>query len=117
MDIEIIRNYCLNKKGTDEGFPFNEETIVFKVMGKIFLLTNIELTDSINLKCDPETAIDWRERYDAVKPGFHMNKTHWNTVELDGSIPDNKILEMIDHSYDMVVKGLKKTDKEKLAKL
>lgn len=117
MDIEIIRNYCLNKKGTDEGFPFNEETIVFKVMGKIFLLTNIELTDSINLKCDPETAIDWRERYDAVKPGFHMNKTHWNTVELDGSIPDNKILEMIDHSYDMVVKGLKKADKEKLAKL
>ena len=116
MDIETLRTYCLQKKGTSEGFPFGEEVLVFKVMGKMFALTglmNIPLT--VNLKCDPELAMELRERYEAVVPGYHMNKTHWNTVTLDGSIPKREILEMIDHSYDLIVKSLKKAEREKLA--
>jgi predicted DNA-binding protein (MmcQ/YjbR family) len=104
MNIETIREYCISKKGATEGFPFGEDTLVFKAGGKIFALANLEGDLSINLKCDPDYAIELREKYHAVTPGYHMNKKHWNTIIVDGSIPDHKILSWIDHSYD-IVKG------------
>jgi predicted DNA-binding protein (MmcQ/YjbR family) len=117
MNIEQIREYCLKKRGVTEEFPFDEETLVFKVMGKIFLLASLEsIPLQINLKCDPEKAVDLREEYESVQPGYHMNKKHWNTIIIDGSIPKQKILEWIDHSYNLVVAGLKKSDLEKLKK-
>ena len=117
MNIEQIREYCLNKKGVTEEFPFNEETLVFKVMGKIFLLSSLdEIPLQINLKCDPELAIELREKYETVQPGYHMNKKHWNTIIIDGSVPDKKILEWIDHSFSLVFAGLRKSDIEKLNK-
>lgn len=118
MNIETIREYCLKKKGKiSEGFPFGEDVLVFKVNGKIFLLALLdEHPLQMNLKCDPELAIELRERYEAVKPGYHMNKTHWNTVVLDGSILSKEIFKMIDHSYEQVVKGLKKSEREKILK-
>jgi len=95
MNVGDIREYCLLKKGVTEEFPFDEETIVFKVMGKIFLLTNINDPEiSVNLKCDPEKAIELREKYESVRPGYHMNKKHWNTVIIDGSISDNEIFSI-----------------------
>ena len=106
MDIEKVRKYCLKKKGVTEGFPFNEDTLVFKVMGKMFCLTDLSRPFGLNLKCDPELAIELREKYEGVTPGYHMNKTHWNTVILDGSIPPGEIERMIDRSYALVVKGL-----------
>ncbi len=102
MNIEIIREYCINKKDVTEGFPFGEDTLVFKVKGKIFALANLDSDLSINLKCDPEFAIDLREKYSSVTPGYHMNKKHWNTVLLDGSIPDAELFSWIDHSYNLV---------------
>jgi predicted DNA-binding protein (MmcQ/YjbR family) len=114
MNLEIIREYCLRKKGVTEDFPFDEETLVFRVMGKIFLLVGIDPAEFINLKADPETAIEWREQYEGVRPGYHMNKKHWNSVYLDGSVPDKAVLAMIDHSYDLIVQSLKKADREKL---
>ncbi len=118
MDIEQIRNYCLGKKGVTESFPFDEVTLVFKVMGKMFALTGLEhIPPSVNLKCDPERAIDLRASYPAVQAGYHMNKKHWNTVTMDGSLNDALVEELIDHSYDLVVKGLKKSLKDELANL
>ena len=115
MNVETLREYCLSKKGTKEGFPFDEETLVIKVMGKIFALISLdEIPTRINLKSDPEKAVELRDKYESVLPGYHMNKTHWNTVIVDGTIRDSLIKEMIDDSYDLVVKGLKKSDKEKL---
>ncbi len=115
MTFEALHRYCGQKKGVTEEFPFDEDTLVFKVMGKMFALTSLErLPVSINLKCDPERAIELRESYEAVQPGYHMSKKHWNTVICDGSIPDAEIRELVDHSYDLVVKGLKKADREKL---
>lgn len=102
MNIEIIREYCLKKPDVTEGFPFGENTLVFKVKGKIFALANLDGELSINLKCDPSLAIDLRERYTSVTPGYHMNKKHWNTVIPDGSIPDKEVFSMIDHSYSLV---------------
>jgi predicted DNA-binding protein (MmcQ/YjbR family) len=117
MDIEALRNYCLAKPGTTESFPFDETTLVFKVMGKMFALTDLIENRSVNLKCDPEKAIQLRERYDAVQPGFHMSKNLWNTVNYDG-IPDDKLIyEWIDHSYDQVVKGLPKKIRNQLNEL
>jgi len=117
MDIEALRNYCLAKPGTTESFPFDETTLVFKVMGKMFALTDLTENRSVNLKCDPEKAIQLRERYDAVQPGFHMSKNLWNTVNYDG-IPDDKLIyEWIDHSYDQVVKGLPKKIRNQLNEL
>lgn len=117
MNIEQIREYCLKKKGVTEEFPFDEETLVFKVMGKIFLLASLEsIPLQINLKCDPERAIELREEYEAVHPGYHMNKVHWNTIILDGTVPAKKIFEWIDDSYNLVVSGLKKSDLKKLKK-
>jgi predicted DNA-binding protein (MmcQ/YjbR family) len=117
MNIEQIREYCLNKKGVTEEFPFNEETLVFKVMGKIFFLASLEKVPlQINLKCEPENALELREKYESVLPGYHMNKKHWNTIVNDGSVPPKELLEWIDQSYDLVVGGLKKTDIKKLNK-
>jgi predicted DNA-binding protein (MmcQ/YjbR family) len=116
MDIESVRRHCLKKKGkVTEEFPFGEEILVFKIFGKIFVLANLRTIPlTINLKCDPERAIEHRERYDAVQPGYHMNKKMWNTVTIDGRLPDKIILEMIDHSYDETVKKLPKKMKEKV---
>jgi predicted DNA-binding protein (MmcQ/YjbR family) len=102
MNIESLREYCISKKGADESFPFGEDTLVFKVKGKIFALVNLNGDLSINLKCDPAFALELRERYSSVTPGYHMNKKHWNTVLLGGSVPDKEILSWIDHSYDLV---------------
>ena len=105
MDIETLREYCISKKDVTESFPFGDDTLVFKASGKIFALVNLDGNLSINLKCDPVLAIDLRERYSSVTPGYHMNKKHWNTVMLDGSIPDSEVFEWIDHSYNIVKKG------------
>ena len=117
MNTEQIREYCLKKKGVTEEFPFDEETLVFKVVGKIFLLASLEsIPLQINLKCDPEKAIELREEFESVQPGYHMNKAHWNTITLDGTVPAKKIFEWIDDSYNLVVSGLKKSDLKKLKK-
>jgi predicted DNA-binding protein (MmcQ/YjbR family) len=103
MDIVTLRDYCISKKGSTESFPFGDDTLVFKVNGKIFALVNLDGDLSINLKCDPSLAIELRERYSSVTPGYHMNKTHWNTVLIDGSVPDKEVLSWVDHSYDLIV--------------
>ena len=109
MNIETLRAYCLKKPGTEESFPFDEVTLVFKVMGKIFALTGLDsIPLAVNLKCDPARALELREQYDAVQPGYHMNKKHWNTVTVDGRIPAFEVRAMIDHSYDLVVASLPK---------
>jgi len=108
MNIEELREYCIKKPGVTEEFPFNETTLVFKVMGKMFALTDLEGQFSVNLKCAPEDCIELRERYNAVLPGYHMNKKHWNTVYLDGTITDDLIYEWINNSYNLVIKKLTK---------
>jgi predicted DNA-binding protein (MmcQ/YjbR family) len=118
MNIDLIRAHSLKKKGVTEEFPFDETTLVFKVMGKMFLLASLDsIPLSINLKCDPERAVELRERYEAVLPGYHMNKTHWNTVIIDGSIPDKFIIEWIDDSYQIIKDNLSKANRKKLDKL
>ena len=102
MNIEIIREYCLSKKDATECFPFGDDTLVFKRSGKIFLLANLDGELSLNLKCDPALALELRERYSSVVPGYHMNKKHWNTVMIDGSVPDAVVLKWIDHSYNLI---------------
>jgi len=108
MNIEEFREYCIAKPGVTEEFPFDENTLVFKVMGKMFALTDLVDEFSLNLKCDPERAIALREQYPAIQPGYHMSKVHWNTVKMDGSLNQNLILELIDHSYQLVVDKLPK---------
>lgn len=115
MDVESIRNYCLKKNGVTEELPFDEDSPVYKVIGKIFAISNLIPPYSINLKCNPEKAIELREKFDSVIPGYHMNKTHWNTIQLDGSISSKLIKEWIDHSYELVVSGFTKKDRRKLA--
>jgi len=117
MNIEGLREYCLSKKGVSEGFPFDETTLVFKVMNKMFALTDIEKPLSVNLKSDPEAAIGLRETYPAVQPGFHMSKKHWNTIYIDGSIDEKLIFEWIDNSYDLIVNGLTKKLRDELLDL
>lgn len=117
MNIEELREYCLSKKGATEDFPFDETTLVFKVIGKMFALTDLESELSVNLKCDPDRAIELRERYSCVLPGYHMSKIHWNTIRIDGSVSDQQIHEWIDHSYDLVVSKLTKKLKAELEKL
>ena len=118
MNIEDFRIYCLSKAGTEECLPFDAHTLVFKVMGKMFALTSLNSEEfTANLKCDPEKALDLRESYDEVRPGFHMNKKHWNTVSFEGSLKNSLLKELIDHSYDMVVKGLTKKLKTELKAL
>lgn len=117
MNIEDFREYCLGKKGVTESFPFDQTTLVFKVMNRIFALTDTGSDFSINLKCDPRKSVDLRERYASVRPGYHMNKKHWITVEMDPSISTRELKEWIDHSYDLVVEKLTKKEKESLAAL
>ncbi len=109
MNVEDFRNYCLAKKGVTESFPFDETTLVFKVMGKMFALASLEKSPaSVNLKCNPERALELREEYpDQILPGYHMSKVHWNTVLLE-ILPPKLVLELIDHSYNLVVQGLSK---------
>lgn len=115
MNLEGLKNYCLCKKGVYEHFPFDDETLVFKVGSKMFALTNINEKElKINLKCDPIMAQDLRREYVAIKPGYHMNKDHWNTVEVDGSMEDKIIEMLIDISYDLVFKGLRKKEREEI---
>jgi len=104
MDIEIIREYCISKRNITESFPFGDDTLVFKTEGRIFAMANLEGDLTINLKCDPALAIELRERYSSVMPGYRMNKQHWNTIFIDGSVPDKEIFSWIDHSYDLVLK-------------
>ena len=103
MNIEILREYCISKRDVTEGFPFGDDTLVFKTRGRIFALVNLEGDLTVNLKCDPGLAIELRERYSSVTPGYHMNKKHWNTVYIDGSVPDKEVLSWVDHSYDLVL--------------
>jgi predicted DNA-binding protein (MmcQ/YjbR family) len=118
MNIEELRTYCLSKKVVEESFPFNETTLVFKVMGKVFLLTDIEEKPlAFNVKCEPQLAIQLREKYNCVSPGFHMNKTHWNTVTCDDSVPVRLLKSWIDHSYSEVVKGFTKKQRQELENL
>ncbi|MBE9480273.1 MAG: MmcQ/YjbR family DNA-binding protein [Bacteroidetes bacterium] len=115
MNIEDIREYCLCKKGVTESLPFDEDTLVFKVLDKMFALASLEGDLSINLKCNPEKAIELREQYPAVQPGYHMNKKHWNTVMIDRSVSDKLVKQWIDDSYKLVVSKLTKKQKEKLS--
>ncbi len=104
LTIDDIRTYCRNRPGhVTEGMPFGDDVLVFKVKGKIFALTILtRIPFQVNLKADPEKAIEWRERYEGVTPGYHMNKRHWNTVVLDGTVPAAEVYRMIDHSYELV---------------
>ncbi|HFB99777.1 MAG TPA: MmcQ/YjbR family DNA-binding protein [Phaeodactylibacter sp.] len=118
MNIEEFRNYCLAKKGVEETFPFDETTLVFKVMGKMFALTGLENEEfRVNLKCDPDRAEALREEYGDIKPGWHMSKKHWNTVYFENELEEELLCELIDHSYDLVVKKLKKIDRAVLNNL
>ncbi len=108
MTLASFQSYCLAKKGVTEEFPFDNNTLVYKVMGKIFALTSLDEFLSINLKCDPEIGAQLREEYASVLPGYHMNKKHWNTILMDGSISDKKLITWIDASYDLVVAALPK---------
>jgi predicted DNA-binding protein (MmcQ/YjbR family) len=117
MNIEAFRMHCLSKKGVTEEFPFDNVTLVYKVMGKMFAATDIDLFTSINLKCDPEKAIELREHFSSILPGYHMNKKHWNTILIDGSISNKLIFEMVDESYNLVVAGLTKKEKNSLINL
>lgn len=114
MNIEEFREYCIAKPGVTEEFPFGETTLVFKVMGKMFVLTNLDGDWSLNLKCDPAKALELREQYPAILPGYHMNKAMWNTVMMDGSLSTKLILEMVDHSYQLVVAKLPRKLRQEL---
>ncbi len=114
MNLESFRSYCLKKKGVTEEFPFGENNLVYKVMGKMFALTDLEEFSSVNLKVEPEKGVEMRERYPAVQPGYHMNKKHWVTVLMDGSIPDKLLTQWVDASYQLVVSGLTKSQKSAL---
>ncbi|WGH76938.1 MmcQ/YjbR family DNA-binding protein [Tenacibaculum tangerinum] len=121
MNIEQLHTYCTSKKGVTEHFPFDEVTLVFKVMGKMFALVGLDRWEQgetkINLKCNPERALELRSEYDGINPGFHMSKKHWNTVTLNNDVSDAFAFELIDHSYELVVKGLTKKLKEELKSL
>ena len=115
MNIEDFRDYCLLKAGVTEETPFGPETLVFKVGGKVFALTDIDTFGSINLKCDPERAQELREQHDYVLPGYHMNKKHWNTVLIGTGATENQLRDWINHSYDLVRASLPKKKREELA--
>jgi predicted DNA-binding protein (MmcQ/YjbR family) len=115
MNIEDFYAYCLQKKGVSEHFPFDEQTLVFKVGTKIFALTDVTSFRSINLKCNPEQAIELREEYTAVQPGYHMNKKHWNTILLFSDLDDQLLKELIDHSYNLVLNSLPKKTRDEIA--
>ena len=107
MDLAQFREYCLSKSCATESTPFGPDVLVFKISDKMFALAALdEVPITANLKCDPDLALELRDRYEQVTPGYHMNKRHWNTVEIEGGIPDTELRKMIDHSYDLVAKGL-----------
>lgn len=117
MDIQQFYEFCLSKKGVTEHFPFNDDALVFKVGGKMFCLSSLKAWEtgnpSLNLKCDPEKAVELRADYEAIKPGYHMSKVHWNTVNCNEDISDRMMCELINHSYDLVFNSLpKKTQNE-----
>jgi predicted DNA-binding protein (MmcQ/YjbR family) len=115
MDLESFREYCLTKPGTTEDTPFGEDVLVFKVDRKMFALAPLgEVPATANLKCDPDLALELRDRYEQVRPGYHMSKKHWNTVEIDSGVPDAELRKMIDHSYELVVRTLPKAKRQKL---
>ena len=114
MNIEQLRDFCIAKKGVTEHFPFDDVTLVFKVMNKMFTLCDIEEFKSFNAKCNPERALELRASNPGIIPGYHMNKTHWNTISCDGSASDDLMFELIDHSYSLVASTLKKSDREEL---
>ena len=114
MDLAAFREYCLSKADVTEGTPFGPDTLVFKVGGKMFALASLdEIPTTANLKCDPDLALELRDRYEQVQPGYHMNKKHWNTIDIEAGIPDAEIRKMIDHSYDLILKGLPKSKSRK----
>ena len=117
MDVEQYREYCIRKPGVSEGFPFDSKTLVFKVMGKMFALADVDEFTSINLKCDPEYAVELREKYNDVRPGYHMNKLHWNTVGVNGDVSDAELFQWIDDSYELIVSSLTKKLKAELEEL
>lgn len=117
MNIEEAREYCISKKACTESFPFDETTLVFKVMNKMFALLSLDEKPLISLKCDPEKAIILRDTYAGVIPGYHLSKIHWNTISLDGSIPTDLLQSWIDDSYNLIVAGLTKKLKEELREL
>lgn len=112
MDIQAFFDYCLSKKAVTEHFPFDEDTLVLKVGGKMFALSSMKGWEngaaSINLKCDPDRAEELRTQYNDIEPGYHMSKVHWNTVAINGDVPDKFLRELIDHSYELVFKSLTK---------
>ncbi|GAB5536597.1 MAG: MmcQ/YjbR family DNA-binding protein [Rubricoccaceae bacterium] len=116
MHLDTLRDACLAKPGVTEDLPFGPDTLVFKVKGKVFALTNVEwLESAVNLKCDPERAVELREQYTGIRPGYHMNKRHWNTVELQADVPSALLRQLVDHSYELVVSGLSKRLRDELA--
>lgn len=115
--LEQIRNYCIAKPGVEETLPFDEVSPVYKVMGKMFAIISVTPPHSISLKCDPERAVELREEYEGITPGYHMNKAHWNTVQFDGSVHVGLVNELVDHSYNLVVSALPKKLKEELKRL
>ena len=119
MNVEEFRDYCLAKKAVEETFPFDESTLVFKVMGKMFALTGLDSPEfRVNLKCDPEKAVELREEYpDCVFPGYHMSKKHWNTIVVQQAPSHQLMLDWIDNSYDLIVASLKKADREALKEM
>jgi len=117
MNVEEYRDFCMTKKGVTEGFPFDENTLVFKVMGKMFALADVDEFGSVNLKCDPDLAVDLRERYHAVQLGYHMSKVHWNTVLLNKDATEDRICDWLTDSYNLVVKSLTKKLQAELAEL
>lgn len=118
MDIEAIREHALTLVGTTEDFPFGDEVLAFKVLGKIYMLINLERDPlSVNLKCEPTRALELRDQYEAVAPGYHMNKKHWNTVLIEGDVPDAVFIELIDHSYQRVVSGMTRKERQALEAL
>ena len=116
MNIEELRDYCLSKKGSSEGFPFDDKVLVFKVVNKMFALTNIDEGERVNLKCKPEKAIELREVHPEITPGYHMSKVHWNTVSIVGNLSNDFIKQLIDDSYNLVVSKLTKKEKTLLEK-
>lgn len=117
MYIDEFRDYCLAKPGVTEDTPFGPDTLVMKVMNKVFAITGIAKYEFINLKCEPEKAAELREQYHGIRPGWHMNKKHWNSVFVDGSVSENMIKELIDHSYDLIVVSLPKKTQVELKEL
>lgn len=117
MYLDELREYCLQKKGTSEDTPFGPDTLVFRVMGKIFAITGLDKYEFVNLKCDPERAIELREHNAGIKPGWHMNKQHWNSVMTDGSVSEKLFKELVDHSYELIAASLPKKVRAELEAL